>query len=185
MSNQVKHVALLRAINVGGRRVKMEELRAVFEQFSDDVATFIASGNVIFCADAAMLAEPDGCSALEAKIEAALHEALGYDVAVFIRTLTELEGVVRHADSLAAGHDGAGVYVAFLKHDPERRTRSKIRALGATGDHFDTHGREVYWIRDMSMSSEFTGAHLERVLNAPATMRNATSLTKLLSKYGG
>lgn len=185
MTSTVKHVALLRAINVGGHRVKMDRLRAVFEQYFDDVATFIASGNVIFRADAAAVAEPDGRSALEARIEEALRAELGYDVATFIRTMAELDGVLRHAGSLAAGDDDVGVYVAFLKHEPERRTRVKIRALGAVGDHFDTHGREVYWIRGMSGSGEFTGAQLERVLNVPATMRNATSLTKLLAKHGG
>ncbi len=43
------YVAFLRAINVGGHNVKMEVLRALFEaQGYADVATFIASGNVIF-----------------------------------------------------------------------------------------------------------------------------------------
>lgn len=181
----MKHVALLRAINVGGRRVKMDQLRAVFEQHFDDVTTFIASGNVIFQADAAVVADPDGRSALEAKIEKALHAELGYDVATFIRTMAELDGVLRHADSLSAGDADVGVYVAFLKHEPERRTRVKVRALGAVGDRFDTHGREVYWIRAMSGSAEFTGTQLERVLSAPATMRNATSLRKLIAKHGG
>lgn len=186
MTATTKHVALLRAINVGGRRVKMEKLRAVFEQYFDDVATFIASGNVVFRADAAAAADPDGRSALEAKIEKALHAALGYDVATFIRTMAELDGVLRHAGSLVeAGNEDVGMYVAFLKHEPERRTRVKVRALGAVGDRFDTHGREVYWIRPMTGSSEFTGAQLERVLSAPATMRNATSLTKLLATHGG
>lgn len=181
----MKHVALLRAINVGGHRVKMDQLRGVFEQYFDDVATFIASGNVIFRTDAAVVADPDGRSALEAKIEKALHAELGYDVATFIRTMAELDGVLRHAGSMTDGDDDVGVYVAFLKHEPERRTRVKVRALGAVGDRFDTHGREVYWIRAMSGRSEFTGAQLERVLSAPATMRNATSLTKLLAKHGG
>lgn len=181
----MKHVALLRAINVGGRRVKMDRLRTVFEQYFDDVATFIASGNVIFRADPAAVADADGRSALEAKIEKALHAELGYDVATFIRTMAELDGVLRHADALAAGDEGVGVYVAFLKHEPERRTRTKVSALGAVGDRFDTHGREVYWIRAMTGSSEFTGAHLERVLSAPATMRNVTSIAKLLADHGG
>ena len=44
-----RHVALLRAINVGGRIVKMDALRAACEQIGlTKVETFIASGNVIF-----------------------------------------------------------------------------------------------------------------------------------------
>ena len=42
-------VAFLRAVNVGGRTVKMEALRAAFEALGfEPVQTFIASGNVIF-----------------------------------------------------------------------------------------------------------------------------------------
>ena len=44
-----RYVALLRAINVGGRNVKMAELCALFEQARlTDVQSVIASGNVLF-----------------------------------------------------------------------------------------------------------------------------------------
>lgn len=44
-----RHVALLRAINVGGRTVKMDVLRGACEALGlTSVETFIASGNVIF-----------------------------------------------------------------------------------------------------------------------------------------
>jgi uncharacterized protein (DUF1697 family) len=45
----MRYVAFLRGINVGGHRVKMEHLRDLFTalRFSQ-VATFIASGNVIY-----------------------------------------------------------------------------------------------------------------------------------------
>jgi uncharacterized protein (DUF1697 family) len=45
----VKYVAFLRAVNVGGRIVKMERLRKIFEELKfKNVKTFIQSGNVIF-----------------------------------------------------------------------------------------------------------------------------------------
>jgi len=44
-----RYVAFLRGINLGKRRVKMEQLRRHFEGFGlENVATFIASGNVVF-----------------------------------------------------------------------------------------------------------------------------------------
>ena len=45
-----RFIAFLRAINVGrGRTVKMRSLRQVFESLGfSEVATFIASGNVVF-----------------------------------------------------------------------------------------------------------------------------------------
>ena len=47
-----KYIAFLRAINVGGHNVRMDDLKAVFErQGFRNVETFIASGNVIFNSD--------------------------------------------------------------------------------------------------------------------------------------
>ncbi len=44
-----RYVAFLRAVNVGGRTVKMDLLRELFAQLQfKNIETFIASGNVIF-----------------------------------------------------------------------------------------------------------------------------------------
>ena len=44
-----KYIAFLRAINVGGHIVKMDQLRKLFEELQfEHVEKFIASGNVIF-----------------------------------------------------------------------------------------------------------------------------------------
>ena len=44
-----RYIALLGGINVGGHRVKMDTLRELFEALGfTNVATFIASGNIIF-----------------------------------------------------------------------------------------------------------------------------------------
>ena len=62
-----RYIAFLRAINVGGHNVKMDELKAIFETIGfGNVETFIASGNVIFDAD--LLDEDE----LELKIESEL-----------------------------------------------------------------------------------------------------------------
>src|SRR5688572_29070691 len=77
-------VALLRAINVGGRVVKMQRLREALAPLPlQNVATFIASGNVLFDSDAA-------ADVLEEMIETRLRKELGYEVLTFVRTLTEL-----------------------------------------------------------------------------------------------
>ena len=74
-------VAFLRAINVGGHTVTMEELRRLFTSLGGkDVETFIASGNVIFNSRSRDI------PALEHTIEQRLHAALGYEVATFVRT---------------------------------------------------------------------------------------------------
>ena len=76
-----RFIAFLRAINVGGgRTVKMQSLRQVFEPLGFcRVATFIASGNVIF------ETMRKRSKTLERKIEKALQKTLGYEVRAFIR----------------------------------------------------------------------------------------------------
>lgn len=80
------YIALLRGINVGGHVVKMERLRELFAELGfTNVRTYIQSGNVFFetaQADREMLAQT---------IELRLHEALGYKVPVFLRTIPEFE----------------------------------------------------------------------------------------------
>ena len=72
MSIPVRYIALLRAINVGGHTVKMEQLRGLFADIGfANVETFIASGNVIF--DALSADE----AALATQIEHSLAQALG------------------------------------------------------------------------------------------------------------
>jgi uncharacterized protein (DUF1697 family) len=63
-----RFIAFLRAVNVGGgRTVKMQSLRQVFKSLDfSKVATFIASGNVVF------ETTRDRTERLERKIERAL-----------------------------------------------------------------------------------------------------------------
>jgi uncharacterized protein (DUF1697 family) len=66
----VRHVALLRGINVGGNTlVKMADLKTCFEELGfDAVSTYIASGNVLFESD------EDDAAELAETIEAALEQ---------------------------------------------------------------------------------------------------------------
>ena len=80
-----RYVAFLRGMNLGGRRITNDELRAHFEALGcDDVATFRASGNVIFAKQKGRPAE------LTRQLEAGLAEALCYEVPVFLRSAKDL-----------------------------------------------------------------------------------------------
>jgi uncharacterized protein (DUF1697 family) len=48
----IKYVAFLRGINVGGRIIKMADLKVCFEKMDlNNVATLLNSGNVVFESD--------------------------------------------------------------------------------------------------------------------------------------
>src|SRR5262245_6218836 len=88
-----RYVALLRGINVGGNNlIRMTALKACFEDTGFlDVATFIASGNVLFSASEA------GAAKLVRRIEDALSATFKYPASIVLRTGKEMRNVVARA----------------------------------------------------------------------------------------
>ena len=177
-----RYVALLRAINVGGHTVKMDHLRKLFEELGfSSVETFIASGNVIFESPV------ENTEEREKRIEDHLKESLGYEVATFIRSASEITEIANYqpfpAEELVA--EGASLYIAFLPSLPGEEREQKLMGYRTPVDDFHMHGREVYWLCRAKMSeSAFSGALLEKTLGMPATIRNSTTVKKLAMKYG-
>jgi uncharacterized protein (DUF1697 family) len=173
-----RHIAFLRAINVGGHTVTMAQLRALFEALSlTNVETFIASGNVLFDAKTAS-------TALERKIERHLAESLGYEVATFIRSPSELTAVTTHAAfSHATVAKAHALWIGFLKAAPSAASVGKLMTIGGDTDEFHVNGRELYWLRRVTSSeSKVSGAAVERALGAPLTARNITTVRKLAAR---
>jgi uncharacterized protein (DUF1697 family) len=84
------YVALLRGIMPMNPNMRGEKLKKVFESLGfQDVATVIASGNVVFSTRSQSIA------ALEAKIEVALPKQLGFKSTTIIRSRDELECLVK------------------------------------------------------------------------------------------
>jgi uncharacterized protein (DUF1697 family) len=176
----MRYVALLRAVNVGGRTVKMERLRALFEAMKlRQVETFIASGNVIF--------ESSGkAAALEARIEKALADALGFNVPTLLRSAPEIAAAADR-DAFPGrptlGKSGA-VYVGFLKAAPESGGMMAVEALGDDANAFALHGRELYWrAEDRRAVLDIPIATFERALGCETTFRNVTTVRKLADRY--
>lgn len=129
------HIAFLRAVNVGGRVVKMERLRAVFAELRfANVRTYIQSGNVFFDAKASDRA------ALQRRIEARLEKELGYDVEAMVRTVDEVEAALAR-DAFAGVEIGehTRLCVVFLHHGlppnvtlPARSPKGDVEVLDAT-----------------------------------------------------
>ena len=175
-----RYVAFLRAINVGGRRVKMDHLRKLFEALGFvNVETFIASGNVIFDSD-------EDSQPLERKVERHLQASLGYEVATFVRTVSELADVARYRpfDPSHLDVEGNALYIAFLHAAPSVEAEQKLKDLRTEVDDFRVNKLEVYWLcRKKISESAFSGALLEKTLGVPATIRNATTIKRLTAKY--
>lgn len=177
-----RYVAFLRAVNVGGRIVKMDELRRhVAAAGCSDVETFIASGNVIFSSPLLDTA------ALEQRIEAQLEQALGFAVPTLIRTTAEVAAAAVRTPYPDQDVADAGTFVAaFLRAPLTAAGKKGLASLASDVDRFVLHGREVYWLaRTRQSETKLTIVKFERAVGCAATMRAMTSLKKLAAKHCG
>lgn len=169
-------IAFLRAVNVGGRFIKMEALRAAFEGMGlAKVETFIASGNVIFETRARDLA------ALERKIESRLQASFSFEIHTFIRTENELAAIVAHQAFDAAELAAANTHVVgFVAGQLDAKL---IAHFHTDADRFHLNARELHWISQHNQSeTTFSNAAFERALKTRATFRNITTLRRLVEK---
>ncbi len=172
-----KFVAFLRAINVGGHTVKMDQLRGHFTELGfSNVETFIASGNVIFETTA------KSAVTLEKKIKEHLKNSLGYEVDTFVRTIPEVSALENRSPFKADKKD-KDVYVAFLHETPNTTATSTLMALRNKLNDFAILEREVFWLRLNKDDSIFLKNSLEKILKMSTTVRNITTIKKLADKY--
>ena len=175
-----RYIAFLRAINVGGHTIKMNELRKLFEKLGlGAVETYIASGNVIF--ESPLQDAP----ALEKQIEDCLRSSLGYEVATFVRTTSEVRAAAAYPAFSAAQIEAAGAFnVAFLKESPSESAIQKLISLINEIDDFHVHQREIYWLCQTRQSdSKFSNAVLEKTLRGLSTLRGMNTVQKIAEKY--
>jgi uncharacterized protein (DUF1697 family) len=89
MSAMTAMVALLRGVNVGGRKLPMTDLRRITEACGhESVSTYIQSGNVVFRSSVTSAAK------VASELEAAIEADTGMDVAVTVRTAKQMAAVV-------------------------------------------------------------------------------------------
>jgi uncharacterized protein (DUF1697 family) len=172
-----RYIALLRGVNLGGHTVKMVRLKELFEELGlHKVETFIASGNVIFESTAKSTA------ALEKKIAAHLEKSLGFPAMTFLRTDQELAAVIEH--EVLDDAEAHSMYIGFLSEKPSTESHAKLMSHRTKVDDFHVNGREVYWLCKTHMSdSPFLRVGLEKALGMKVTVRNVTTVSKLVEKY--
>ncbi len=174
-----RYIAFLRAINVSTHVVSMERLRTLFASLKlRDVETFINSGNVIFRSTS----RP---GPLEKKIEACLRQALGYEVAAFLRTDAEVAEIVRQKPFPERAIESAGAYcVGFLTEPLPAPAEKRLMAFRNDIDDLRVRGREIYWLcRKKQSESMFSNAALEKALGLRCTLRGMNTMRRLVVKY--
>jgi uncharacterized protein (DUF1697 family) len=171
----VKHVALIRGINVGrAKRVAMGDLRDLLGDLGyGEVKTLLNSGNVVFSAGR------ERPSRIGARIEVAMRERLGVSAAVTVLTAAEFSTVVAENGLGEAARDPARFLVAFCNDadrlkELESLTRQPWRpealAVGSVAAYL--------WCASGIVESRLAEA-VGRVLGQSTTTRNWATVTKI------
>jgi uncharacterized protein (DUF1697 family) len=178
-----RYVAFLRGMNLGNRRIKNPELVAHFEAIGlEDVATFRASGNVVFV-DPAVETE----SKLQKRVEAELDERLGYDVAVFLRSAKEVTAIAAREpfEAKAIAASKGKPQVVLLGRKPSAKAKKALLDLTPEGDLMAIEGRELHWLPTVGLSeTELDTKALDGALGK-GTTRTAGTIEQIAAKYCG
>jgi uncharacterized protein (DUF1697 family) len=173
------YIAFLRAVNVGGRMVKMDTLRVHLANAGfRDVETHIQSGNVRLGSTARSTAK------VEQLVEKALADLVDFDVATLVRTPKQLSALVADAPASPLG-DEARHYVAFLRSEPKAAAAKQLDGWNVDGERLTVVGRDVHmWLSKSSHEAKINNARIEKIAGMAATNRNWTVVSALAAKWG-
>jgi len=158
-------VALLRAVNVGGRQLAMADLKRIAGELGlDNPTTYIASGNLLF---ASRKSERE----LKKALETAIENHMGEPVGVMIRTARDMAAVA--AANPFADQPGNRVVAIFLDASPPKDT---VTAAKNVADERIALGRREIYVHYPNGQGP---SKLKIPTVAAGTARNMNSVAKL------
>lgn len=175
----MKRAALLRAVNVGGRQVRMAELREALADPFGEVRTLLASGNVVLDA-------PDPSPALEARLEVIFQARFGFVAEFLVRDAAELDGVIAANPFPEEVADRpAKVAVTFFRDPPDPALAVRTAAEHDGPERAVLIGRELYVDYPAGLGVSTLDRTMRR-LKWPklATTRNWNTVLKLRAALG-
>jgi uncharacterized protein (DUF1697 family) len=174
-----RFVVLLRGINVGGHIVKKETLQEVFKSLGfENVSTFKQSGNIVFDSD---LADDE----VEAKVTSRLKAKLGFEVAVFARTIQHLKAIVDLNAFKGQKEEGSSFLVTFLYDQPLEAFSLQLPLTipKSTAQVISAEGREIFSVTHGGGEGALPNPFVESKLKVQATTRNINVLKEIVEKY--
>ena len=170
-----RKVALLRAVNVGGRKLPMYALRELCAGIGwAEAETYIQSGNVLFAAEGER-------EALERSLEEAIAAHFGMEVPVMVRSAAEwARHVGENPFPAAAEAEPNRLMLLVSKGPPAEGAEQAIQAKAAAGEQVRRAG-DVLWIhyRAGAGTSKLTPSLIDRAIGSSATARNFRTVIAL------
>ena len=162
---------MLRAVNVGPRRVPMPVLRELLEDAGfEDVRTYVQSGNVV-------LRSPEPVATVGERCRTLISERFGFEVPVVVRTRAELARVHDYDPFAGIAVDPKRYWVSFLTAELPQDAAERLRGLVRGEERFEIHGHEIYgWFPDFTARSRLATALAAPARGVVATARNWTTV---------
>jgi uncharacterized protein (DUF1697 family) len=171
------HIALLRAINVGGHNlVAMSDLRQLFADLGFPGAkSLLQSGNVVFESPQAADAE------VEHRLEKEIAERLGVTADFIVRSAKEWKKIVaRNPFPKQAKEDPGHLLVDFLKSAPSAENVRSLQSAIQGPEVLRGDGKQLYIVYPDGVGrSKLTATLIERKLGIRGTARNWNTVLKL------
>ena len=175
------HAAFLRAINIGGRRLTMQQLVAALAPLGfEGVDTWQATGNVVFAAG-------DGADSadLERRISEVLQDGLGMAVPAIVRTADRVAAIATDVPFTVAQVERTEgrVQVLFVRDQPGPEAVAAVLEHSTDDDELVWRCRELWWLPRTGVSdSRLSVRALEDALGV-TTMRSHRSVAGLLARH--
>jgi uncharacterized protein (DUF1697 family) len=173
------YAAFLRGINVGGRVVKKETLKEAFTSLGyQNVVTYKQSGNVIFETD---ITNPQE---ITTKIREILRSSLGYEVALFVRTIPQLKTIINLDSFKGQEKEGNSFLVTFLSIQPTSLPlQLPLTIPKSTAQVISAKGTEIFSVTHGGGEGALPNPFLESKLKMKATTRNLNIIREIVEKY--
>ena len=176
-----EYAAFLRGMNIGAHhRITSDDLRSRFAALGfEAVETFRASGNVLFVTGEEPLA------AIATRVKEGLEASLGYAVAAFVRTPTQVRAIAASrpfARALVEGSAGKA-QVALLSGKPPARVRKEVLSLATDEDRLSFGEGELFWLPGGGISESSLDLKRVEVLLGAFTIRTKGTVEQLASRY--
>lgn len=173
----MKHVALLRAVNLAGyNKVGMADLKALVAGLGfADAQTLLQSGNIVFSGGRRTTA------ALEQMLERAAATQLGLETDFFVRTGKEWHAVIdANPFPREAKDDPSHLLAVILKDEVSAATVTELQKAIVGREVVRAKGRCAYVVYPDGIGrSKLTTAMIEKKLGTRGTARNWNTVLKL------
>ena len=173
----MKYAAFLRGINVGGKnKIKMETLREVCAAIGfENVKTYINSGNVIF--ETAKTSDKK----IAEKIEKAIEKEFDLNIKVMVRTISEIEEIIKNNPFDGQFENEKDLHVFFLDEELSEEKRELLLSNNSENEMFAVRQREIFYLSHISFSDSLMGKdYIGKKLKISATARNWRTVNKIL-----